>query len=285
VPSATLDALVALFRNRPALAPELLRDALHVELPRYAEARTESADFSQAHAVEFRADLVVLLFDGKPVLAIVVEVQLDRDDDKLYSWPAYGALARSQFACPSVVLVFAPRQAVATWAHKPIAHGPGSVYQPLVVGPGAVPVVRDVEEARNAPELAVLSATAHGADPAVGAEVAFAAAVASAGLPEDRATLYWDQVLVSLNGATRAALEKMMSTGNYEYQSDFAKKYVAQGEAKGEAKALLRVLAARKLSITDEQQQRILACTDLGVLDRWLERAVTAPSTDDVLAD
>jgi hypothetical protein len=80
--SALHEALVALFRNRPELAPELMRDALHLEVPAYAEARVESADFSEAKAVELRADLVVLLVDGQPVLVIVVEVQLGRDDSK-----------------------------------------------------------------------------------------------------------------------------------------------------------------------------------------------------------
>jgi hypothetical protein len=33
MPSHLHEALLLLFRNRPALAPELLRDALHVALP------------------------------------------------------------------------------------------------------------------------------------------------------------------------------------------------------------------------------------------------------------
>jgi hypothetical protein len=39
MPSITHEALVLLFRNRPELAPELLRDVLGVALPAYAEAR------------------------------------------------------------------------------------------------------------------------------------------------------------------------------------------------------------------------------------------------------
>jgi len=39
--------------------------------------------------------LVVLLVDGKPVLGIIVEVQLDYDDDKRYSWPVYVAGLRA----------------------------------------------------------------------------------------------------------------------------------------------------------------------------------------------
>jgi hypothetical protein len=38
MPSQLHEALLLLFRNRPSLAPELLRDALHVELPEYTEA-------------------------------------------------------------------------------------------------------------------------------------------------------------------------------------------------------------------------------------------------------
>ena len=33
---------------------------------------------------EYRADLVVLLYDGKPVLGIVVEAQLSPDEHKRY---------------------------------------------------------------------------------------------------------------------------------------------------------------------------------------------------------
>ena len=40
------EVLLELFHNRPLLAPELLRDALHVELPKFLEARIDSADGS-----------------------------------------------------------------------------------------------------------------------------------------------------------------------------------------------------------------------------------------------
>src|SRR3981081_1010912 len=42
MPSHLHEALSLLFRNRPALAPELLRDALHVALPEYTEVRIDS---------------------------------------------------------------------------------------------------------------------------------------------------------------------------------------------------------------------------------------------------
>jgi hypothetical protein len=52
----------------------------------------------------------------------------------------------------------------------------------------------------------------------------------------------------------------------YEYQSDFAKKYVAlgrdQGRAEGEAHALLTVLCARGTTVPDGARERIIAEKD-----------------------
>ena len=79
MPSMEHESLLALFRNRPALAAELLRDALHVELPPYRQVRVASADLSEVAPAEYRADLVTMLVDEAPVLGIVLEVQLKRD--------------------------------------------------------------------------------------------------------------------------------------------------------------------------------------------------------------
>gem|GEM_PF-6760576 len=95
-PSLLHEAFLLLFRNRPELAPELLRDVLDVPLPAYAEAKIESADLTQVTPTEYRADLVVLLVDGKPVLGIVVEAQLRKDDGKKYSWPVYVSALRAR---------------------------------------------------------------------------------------------------------------------------------------------------------------------------------------------
>jgi hypothetical protein len=84
VPSLLHESLLLLFQNRPELAPEML-EILGVALPDYASARIESANFNNIIPAEYRADLVVLLVNGKPVFAIVVEVQLGVDKDKLFS--------------------------------------------------------------------------------------------------------------------------------------------------------------------------------------------------------
>ena len=73
----------------------------------------------------------------------------------------------------------------------------------------------------------------------------------------------------------------------YEYQSDFAKKYVAQGRAEGRteeaAHAVLTVLRARGLVVPDAVRERILAQKDPDRLERWLEKAAVASSVATVL--
>jgi hypothetical protein len=80
-----------------------------------------------------------------------------------------------------------------------------------------------------------------------------------------------------------------MTSGRYEYQSDFAKKYVAEGVAKGkaegEAKAIIQVLEARQVAIPEEIRKSIVECCDIPTLDRWLQRAVIAATADQVVRD
>jgi hypothetical protein len=116
MPSHLHEAFVTLFRNHPSLAPVLLREGLHVQLPDYTDVRIDSADLTEIQPAEYRADLVVLLLRDKPVLAIVFEVQLGRDEDKRYVWPVYVANLRARIRCPVSLLVLAADEAVARWA-------------------------------------------------------------------------------------------------------------------------------------------------------------------------
>jgi len=291
MPSLPHEALLLLFRNRPELAPELLRVALHVQLPAYSEVRLESADLTDIEPAAYRADLVILLVEGKPVLGIVVEVQLSAKREKRFSWPVYVAGLRARLRCPACVLVVTPTESVARWCREPIALGPGNVFVPLVIGPAAVPVVDDVAAAERDPELAVLSCIAHG-DEAHAERLGRAALLATLRLSDERQVLYSDLVFAALSDAARAALEELMATGNYEFQSDFAKKHQAkgraegraEGHAEGEAKALLTVLEARGVPVPQEVRARILACTDPAQLEAWVRKSVSIASADELFA-
>jgi hypothetical protein len=215
------------------------------------------------------------------------EVQLAADPQKRLSWPAYVTVARAVHGCPAALLVVAPDPGVAGWCAEPIVTGvPGFVLRPPVLRRTAVPVVTDREEAVRRPELGVLSAMAHG-ETAQGETIAAAVLPAIQGLDDDRVRFYYDLVYNSLNEAARRTLEAMMK--GYEYQSDFAKKYVAQGRAEGRteeaANAVLSVLQARGLVVPDAARERILAQKDTERLERWLKKAVVAPSVAAVLDD
>jgi hypothetical protein len=228
------EILVELFRECPALAPELLRAcaALRIE---GTIAELGSIDLSQVAPTEYRSDSLTVLrdTDGVAVAAVIVEIQLQPDPDKRRTWPLYVAAARARLACPATLLVLAPDPAVARWASQPIELGhPGFALRPVVIGYPQVPHIRDPAIARAAPELAVLSAMAH---PEV--ETAEAARAALAQLPEDKVKLYWDVILSGLPARARQVVEANMIKG-YEYQSDFARKYYSQGLEQGREQGL-----------------------------------------------
>ena len=68
----------------------------------------------------------------------------------------------------------------------------------------------------------------------------------------------------------------------YEFQGKTARESFLRGRASEKAAAVLEVLEARGLTVTDAQRERILGCSDLEILSRWHRRAVTAGSTDAV---
>jgi hypothetical protein len=284
------EILVDLFKNRPSLAAEILAEVLGVPLPPYSEARLASTDLTEIQPAEYRADAVVTLLDNDvSVRVIIVEVQLAVDSRKRLSWPAYVTVSRAIHDCPADLLIVAPELAVAGWCAEPIEIGvPGFVLHPPVLRRTAVPVVTDPTEAARRPELGVLSAMAHG-ETGQGATIAAAVLPAVRGLDEDRARFYYDLVYNSLNEAARRALEAMMK--GYEYQSDFAKKYVAQGRDEGRAegrteeaaRVLLSVLRVRGIAVPDSVREHILAQKDPERLERWIEKAAVATSVTAVI--
>jgi hypothetical protein len=59
----------------------------------------------------------------------------------------------------------------------------------------------------------------------------------------------------------------------------------AEGEAKGMAGAILKVLEARGVAVSPAQREEILRCSDLARLSRWVVRASLATSAAEVTAE
>ena len=247
------------------LAIELLQLCAGIHLPGVT-VELASIDLSQVAPAEYRSDALSVLRDaaGAATAAVIAEVQLRIDADKLRTWPLYVVAARARLGCPVTLLVLAPDPAVARWASQPIELGhPGFVLWPVVIGYAQIPRIHDADAARGAPELAVLSVMAH---PEL--ETAEAACAGLAGLPEDRQKLYWDLILASLPDLMGRALEARMIKG-YEYQSEFARKYFGQGREQlleqsreqgrleGLRQALVEMVSARLPGMRDEIERRL----------------------------
>jgi hypothetical protein len=269
MPSFLHEAMLYLFRSRPRLAAELLELVTGVPPPPFATAELLDPALPDLVLASRRADAVVVLKDAleTPVLGIVVEVQLAPDEDKRLTWPLYRAALAMVHRCPMTLLAVCSETAVAAWAGALAARlraEPGIV----VLGPEAVPRVRDLPETLRSAELMVLSIRAHGRESGILPE-ALAALTAVQELPGPEAVVYWDLLLSSLGEATRRAVEELMERGQYEYQSDFARRYFGEGREKGreegreEGREGLRTVA-RRLLAEGMSVARVAALTDLG---------------------
>ena len=156
------EGVIKLVRDCPSFAADLLGQVLHIDVPGFKEARLADVTLNEPVPVEYRADAVVVFTEDKPVFGAIVEAQLQRDDDKLFTWPLYAVGARERHRCPFVVLVVTPDPATATWAARAVDLGGGVRYWPLVIGPEGIPNVTDRDQARREPQLSVLSVLAHG---------------------------------------------------------------------------------------------------------------------------
>jgi hypothetical protein len=159
-----------------------------------------------------------------------------------------------------------------------------------VRGPEAIPVVTDPAEAIEHPYRAVLSVVAHG-DSEQAEAIGRAAMAGIAGLPADvRAT--WEAVILAeLNEAARVALEARMALNpekyreKHPYYREALAKGRTEGETMGEARALLTMLSARGVAVSEAARERILACKQIDVLEGWIRRALTVTAVDEMFAE
>lgn len=281
MPKIPHEALVRLVQNAPSLIPNLLWPERRVS----SSIHVGPAEITDLHLAEHRADTVLIIGDDsrRPERALVVEAQTDIDRDKEWIWPFYLAGLRVRLRCPTVLVVVTVDREVERWARQEIDLGDGCcTMRPFVLGCDDVPLVTDLDVARAAPELAVLSVAAHAAEPR-GEDIVRAALSAATGLDRDRGIFYADFVLAFLKLTAPALLEKLMATESYKFHSDFARKYYADGRAEGVSGALISLLEQRGFAVSDADRKRIRECTDLDQLQVWLGRVLTARSLAEVL--
>lgn len=281
MPTTEHELPLDMVRNRPQLAPDILRTVFQMDLPESGKAELNSESFREVEPPELRCDATVMLDKPDDGFAhgIIVESQLRYDKRKTLTWPAYLTSLRMRHKCPVTLLVICPDQATARACAAPIHLGhPRWILEPLVFYPGMLPPITDLEEARRIPELAALSAPLHADGPDAEAVLVSAARALGEGNGANYRQ-YYDFMRAKLSDAARKLLEDTVDTKNYEWQSDWAKSHIAEGKAE----AILLVLESRDIAVPNDIRERVTGCTDTEQLDRWVKRAAAVDSAEELL--
>jgi hypothetical protein len=233
-PGVRHEGPLTLLRQRPDLLGLVLERAGVPVGPNAAELPTAFATEATAEAHPQRAaDLVLgpMVGPGQDEVLVVVEVQLQADPDKRWTWPTYLVNLRDRHHRPVVLVVLAPDRRVAKWAEQKIETGhPGFVLRPIVMGPSQVPLIVDPDDAVQAPELGVLSAVFHGR----GSQAKRLGRAVLEGLTKVDESIrgaYVDLLLASLTGPARREVEDLM-VHKAQYESEFMRRFSDQAEIK-----------------------------------------------------
>ncbi|GIH71289.1 hypothetical protein [Sphaerimonospora thailandensis] len=295
MPSPLHDTLNLMFRNRPRLAVEMLRDHLGVDVPAGLPVQVVSNELNDRPSKDLRPDTVITVGPRHdPKHAIIVEIQQKKEEAKREQLPRYVAALWLQLSCPVTVLMICPDAGTAAWAAEPIPTNlAGYTLRCEVIGPDQIPPIADPAEAAAHPELAALSVMTHGEH----APVVEALMAALEHLPTEHAPQYYEYAYRLAPLAARLMMEKLMESAVWPVYSPFAREHygkglqagrtegLQEGLVKGEARTVLTVLQVRGIPVSEADRTRIKTCTDLDLLDEWARRAVTATSTADLFRD
>ncbi|WP_155129160.1 hypothetical protein [[Actinomadura] parvosata] len=273
MPSSVHEALNALFRNRPSLAVDLLCDVFDIDLP---------SDTLVEVAPHGPATLAPATW-RQAAHGVIVELQHTVSEEDRQSWARRSAALWLLLRRPVLVLVLAPDAGICDWAAQPVVTSlPGYVLHPLVIGPDQVPPISDPAQAAECLELAVLSVLSHGDDEAVVGTFLDALAKAE----ESHGARYYEYAYRLASTDVRRVLEETMASTTWPVYSPFAREHYTRGRfaglSEGKARAVLAVLRARGVTITDDALTAITSCADQEQLDEWAHRAATALTIDEL---
>jgi hypothetical protein len=284
MPSPRHDNLNQMFRARPELAVEVLRDLVGAKVPLAGPVCLESNDFNDRPSKDFQPDSVIAVGPPRaPLHGIIIEIQQEKSVSKRGQLPRYAATLWLRLRCPVTVLCVCPDSDVAAWySTELLTDLPGYVFRAEVLGPEKIPSITDPEEAAAHPEVAVMSVMAHGRQRPV--VEAFVGGLEL--MKPDHAPQYYEYAYSIAAPAVRRILGEIMSSSTWPVYSPFAREHFGRGKdegriegrAEGEAEAVLRVLAARRIEVPEEARARISSCADLRQLHTWLDRAAVATS-------
>lgn len=289
------EAMHRIFQHDPGVFARAFHE---LKLPFATPERVEllPTDLTEIRPVERRVDTLLRITTEEGPFLLIVEAQTSKDPGKADSWAYYATYLRIIYQLPVYLLVVCRDEAVATWARNPVPNSaprwPTVTVKPLVLGPGNVPVITDPAEAAADIPLTALSAITHAADPSINA-ILKALATALRGEDADDLAIFGELTELGLGNTPAADIWRQLMTVDLSFfRSPTAERLRAEGRSAGRSEgrsegiagSILRVLERRGLQVDEEAQQRIRTCSDVEVLQCWLDRAVVAETADELFA-
>ncbi|MGW3657898.1 hypothetical protein ACWD6R_20345 [Streptomyces sp. NPDC005151] len=287
--SSPHEAMHRIFQEYPGLFSRV-SEVLGVAIAPPTSVTVMPTDLTENRPLERRVDtlLRIEMEDGEPFL-LAIEAQGKKDPDKPASWGYYYMYLLNKYRLQALLLVVCQDRATAEWAARPTVFGsvghPIITLCPLVVGPHNMPVITDVAEARKDLALATLAAITHAGDPDIGAILK----TLSAALREAPEAIVDPIVELTAQGlGNRPAAQQwrnLVAVDLSFYTSPLSEEIRDEGRAEGIARSILLLLAQAGIDVPDETRERIMGCSDLDTLSRWLLRAPAASSIEDIFAE
>jgi acylphosphatase len=300
MPGSAHEALLASIHDTPTLLETFITKLRGASLPPGLKPVDSNIRFVET--AEVRPDLL-LAGEGARHDWAIVELQDRADPDKCRRWLLSASVLLNQTGVLGDVLVITARRSVARWARK-VAY----VVTKLGTRLKLTPVVFHLDQAtvkvlldEQSPELSQFAAWAmHRRHGPRAKEVVEQAIELTERLPEPLRDAQMRAILRMLSDRMLGALKesvmnlskipespalrslRLVLEGNARVEGEAQGE--ARGKAEGEARALLILLKARGISVSDADRAAIEACSDAAQLEQWIERAATAGSVREVLA-
>ncbi|MFC4030272.1 hypothetical protein ACFO3J_02170 [Streptomyces polygonati] len=250
-------------------------------------------DLTEIKPLERRLDTLLRfdMADGDSYL-LAVEAQGRKDPDKHGSWAYYMSYLYAKYRTPPLLLVVCQDEATSRWAKRPFHIGTAQwrtlTVRPLVLGPHNVPIITDASAAADDIPMAAFAAITHGKHRQADIMLeALATALRKADL--DTADLFKELTEIGLGSGPAGKIWKdLMAIPTHFFRSETSEKLREEGREEGrrqqKIKDILSLLQIRSVSITEAHRERVAACTEYDILDRWFSRAATAERAEDVFA-
>ncbi|WP_225835531.1 hypothetical protein [Streptomyces sp. NK08204] len=287
--SSPHEAMHRIFQEYPDLFSGV-SEVLGLGFPPPTSVTALPTDLTESRPLERRLDTLLRLDteDGGSFL-LAIEAQGKKDPDKPASWAYYASYLLTKYRLQPMLLVVCQDRATAEWAARPVRFGPPQwtllTLRPLVAGPHNMPVITTPTEARKDLALTTLSAITHVTHPDIGAILKSVTTVL-----QDTDPVLANPIieLIAQGMGKHPAAElwrKLVAVDLSFYKSPLSEELREEGQTQRAAEDVLVVLEMRGIDVPDVVRERITGCGDLETLSRWLRRAVTASTAEEVFTD